>query len=1668
MAEYGGKAHNWRSIREWDGSQHRAFEELCFQLRVPAPQGWETIKTAAPDGGVEWYDQAPDGSAAHGYQVKFVHDIDDLLPQAKKSAKTVGENIAFRKIVRLEFLTPFDLSDPTPFTPRGRPREGARGKWNRNVDKWKTELPGLAGVDIRYVGGGELLERLTRPGNEGRQWFFFERRALGSEWFQDQMALAESLAESRYTPERHVELPLARVADACAFPEELSRRVVQRSRDLQAAVRTLVAGTTWWLDRYPAPFSSPAQEALAQWTPSWMRSLRESADNLVHDLCAASASPRLPAARAEAVTENIRDLLGQFDDLAGRFVRESSARGELPEPPSSDRGTREATASESAERLREGDLVRARDTCEQALNLLQSSAAQAAEKAAWLLLGEAGQGKTHLLVDAARRAVDKGRPALVLFGQELSGRNALSEIAQRRGLGQLPERDFLQAMDAAGAASGCRFLLIIDALNDSDNARSWKSELLGLQSRIARHPHIALVVSCRSTFSPLVLPDSFDGPTSVHPGFAGREVEGLESYLKGRSATYPNAPLLAQAFTNPLFVKLYADSLDRAPEQGSGNHPPDRSAVFDAFVNHRAKAICSQLGLDPLDRPVHRAVDALASRMAAENLLVLPRSTAREIADAFAPGATKWPATMLGELVTQGIVSNERTYRDKEEVGIGFPYQALGDDRVVRSVFAAHQGEIDALREGRGLVGDSPLRNWLCKAPPNYQETATTLLPEMTGTELIDVLISSPEAKGDAAPDNHPDTRHFLLARSFLETLPLRRAGSITDRSVALVKDIANRHGRTSEILEAFLSVTAVPGHRLNADELHRVLTARPRPERDAWWGVRTYAMLWDHTALHRLLRWAEQYPTPQHLQPSYRQVQHLPGTRPSPLGTAPGGTDSEVARLAGTTLVWTLTSSNRFLRDRATKALVQLLLGHTDVLRSLLTRFLHEDVKKVDDPYLFERLVWVAFGVLARRGDPQRDATLLSELAQQIIEYVYGDTNSPAHASRNALLCDAATRIVTMAHDAGAVTSEQAEVVQHPHFCPHPGRAPEEDDIDNRFPRRDEDGSLWGGIRASLSSLGDFADYRVRPYVNQFSMLPLTCDYPSRPSWQRRDDPVVVDPGRIPAFADSLPEEYRPVFGTQAAVTQLLTGWIAQRALDRDQYELLQSCQVPPALDERLADTKVDAKWAARWILARVAELGWTPELFSEFDTFRGRASGSRESHKGERIGKKYQWMALHELIERLANHHHPYRHSEHDPAEYPGGARLSLLDIDPSLPPARHPFDHDDETHDRNDTDNATFPPEDLCHPLAPPVPSLPDHEGVDEWIRKPDNLPDLEELAIRTDGTGRVWVVLNEYASDDHDGRGWSSTHGQAEQWHRIQSWLVPSSQRTALLTWLEGRSLTNRWMPEGPDRHSLLFADFPPTPGPWTDPDPDAWHVSTFLYPEENDVHGLDDTDEEQDLATPGTAAAPTAVTDFDSEDSTAARRRRWAEKQSDTLADLAERWADGPVEEKDDWLEATLAAQPHGRIDQATDSAGQPITAVPTAQTYSWSAQSSDCSLDASVSVTMLNDPLLRNSGLRRDPDLPHWYDADGRLQVQYLSWDRPTGAADGLLVSRDWLEQHLQRSDQCLIQGILGERQPVTTERPRSWREFSQITGHSAQGHRTPGTATTELRTSRW
>lgn len=59
----------------------------------------------------------------------------------------------------------------------------------------------------------------------------------------------------------------------------------------------------------------------------------------------------------------------------------------------------------------------------------------------------------------------------------------------------------------------------------------------------------------------------------------------------------------------------------------------------------------------------------------------------------------------------------------------------------------------------------------------------------------------------------------------------------------------------------------------------------------------------------------------------------------------------------------WLLTSSNRILRDKASKASIELLKRQFSLCKSLLQRF-----ENVNDPYVLQRLYGIVFGACTKR----------------------------------------------------------------------------------------------------------------------------------------------------------------------------------------------------------------------------------------------------------------------------------------------------------------------------------------------------------------------------------------------------------------------------------------------------------------------------------------------------------------------------------------------------------------------------------------------------------------------------------------------------------------------------------------------------------------------------
>ncbi len=138
-------ASGFDSLRPWDGSQARAFEELAFQLlKTDVPTGTQAVRTGNPDGGVEWYGRLDDGSE-WGWQAKHIHGIDPLLTAMRASVRRVVQDRP--EVVHLTFVISSNLSTST----RGRSRKSQREKYEDAVASWKATIDGAARIEFPLV-----------------------------------------------------------------------------------------------------------------------------------------------------------------------------------------------------------------------------------------------------------------------------------------------------------------------------------------------------------------------------------------------------------------------------------------------------------------------------------------------------------------------------------------------------------------------------------------------------------------------------------------------------------------------------------------------------------------------------------------------------------------------------------------------------------------------------------------------------------------------------------------------------------------------------------------------------------------------------------------------------------------------------------------------------------------------------------------------------------------------------------------------------------------------------------------------------------------------------------------------------------------------------------------------------------------------------------------------------------------------------------------------------------------------------------------------------------------------------------------------------------------------------------------------------------------------------
>ena len=1343
----------WQNIRTWNGSKAGGFQELCVQLaRLEAHDSSKFMALGVHDAGVECYCVLPDGDE-WGWQAKYFTSslTKNQWQQLDSSVNTALDK--HPKLVRYYVCVPRDRSDA-----RVTNQTSEMDKWNDHVSKWETRAHNR-GMNVRFVwwGSSELIDRLSREEHAGRRFFWFGQHEFGQNWFDLHLAESVETAGPRYTQEVHVDLPIAQDMERFSRSGSSFDQVKALSLGVRRVHNSLML-IHRSSDRHANGFTL---DGLSNATSKVLDALKRLEPSPVGYI----PFPEIVKAADKACNEGIQVL---------EHIRQLQ-REEKPKP--------EDTSASSGYY---GELLGNIFLYVRRLQLTLQEVAEVcihfgslANSQLLLLKGDGGAGKTHLLCDFAKRRIQGKLPTLLLMGERfLSENDPWVQLLQQLDLSQGSAEEFVGALESSAQASGCRALVMIDALNEGNGRKIWLAHLSSFLARLEKSPWIGVILSVRSSYEETLIPKNVRDQSAVitHHGFTGHELDAARIFFAHYGLELPSTPILQPEFSNPLFLKAICEGLQGRGERRLPKGFHGITAVFDLYLKaiHERLWNPESLDYDPNSNLVRQALERLAERLAEHETRRLPRSEAQTIVNNLLPGRD-YGRSIYAALVAEGILTEDMdpTNGGLSEEVVSITYDRFADQIISDHLLSTHLDADDpdtAFSENGGLAflreEDQYVRYGLVEA-------LCIQVPERTGKELVRL---SP------AVMKRPN-----IANAFLQSIIWRKHDAFSEDTHVVLDYFSQREDIWEELLDTVMSVSTVPGHPFNADSLNRQLRRDSMPDRDSWWSIYLHMTWGIKGPVDRLIDWATNLSSDDDI-------------------------EDEVVDLSATALAWTFTTPNRFLRDSATKALVVLLTGRLAAAHRMVSRFFD-----VDDPYVRERVYAVAYGVAMRSHDPVG----IGLLASLVYEKVFASGSPAVHI----LLRDYARGVVERAIHLGSDIPIHQDLIHPPYRSIWP-EIPGDDVIEDLFP--DETRGAWARgdlewsrkrIRHTVESkfLGDFAKYVIGTETES-NWLKMRLD---EATWQSPEQ-------RLQDLVSRLEEVERlawEVLQEAEGKVPPLASWFTNKRTDKQTIEQAKA-KVELAREKLMAELsavhraewndisedaknyetrrgpRLDKSVIQRYILWRVFDLGWTIERFGRFDRFDVGDDG-RAAAKAERMGKKYQWIAYHEILAYIADHYQ-YREKYDDDVRhaYVGPWQESLRDIDPSCASKATPG-------------GTSWGPHKPAWWAAEDYEEWNEDGSLEDWVADRKALPSIAELIeVVNPGDGTRWLNLDGFLvwRQPHPPDIEAYDNELRELWIMITGYLVRKEEAESFMSWARTVNFMGRWMPEPPRSPSIYLGEY----------------------------------------------------------------------------------------------------------------------------------------------------------------------------------------------------------------------------------------------------------------
>lgn len=577
-----------------------------------------------------------------------------------------------------------------------------------------------------------------------------------------------------------------------------------------------------------------------------------------------------------------------------------------------------------------------------------------------IVRGNAGTGKSHMFGVAAKKLVDSGHKAILLLGSDyLTDQSIMSQTSDVLNV-DLTLKAVLHKLEAHALQNGVFSYIFIDAINESTHKSIWRSGLQQLIRLLKNFRHIKLAISIRSGYERIVLSDDVNrGLESneigniVHNGFMEESIEATLTFLNYYGIPFLPSYFLQAEMTNPLFLTLYCKNY-------TGENF-DIYSLFERVISNADKEAMMAAGIDSPFPILHHLIDEMVSVRLQNDSILISQSDLFDLDfwDRYGLGNRK--LEFVASLLRSGffIVS---PHKDMEWYSLG--YNLLEDFVCAKSILKKYPKKTelipyickDLLKIEDGII--------TCHHNIDIMIIVCGLYADLYGEECFD------DIETQIIEESREDVDH-----RYLDSYLWRKASSVDNGY--FLQFIRTHYVRRDNVLLVLIENSTKEHHPLNAYFLHQILLNRTMADRDELWTTFVNYLAYEEERIFQLIVYFDE-------------------------GHILDGLSTANTELLLILFTWLLTSSNRFLRDKASKASIELLKRNFGLSVPLLKRF-----EMVNDPYVLQRLYGIVFGACMKRTES------CSAEFKELAEYVYSHIFDKEFVYLDVLLRDYARLIV-------------------------------------------------------------------------------------------------------------------------------------------------------------------------------------------------------------------------------------------------------------------------------------------------------------------------------------------------------------------------------------------------------------------------------------------------------------------------------------------------------------------------------------------------------------------------------------------------------------------------------------------------------------------------------